>query len=230
MIHVYSIVHNEEFLLPYFLRHYEKFVDKIFIIDDHSEDKTAEIAKTHPKVRYLEYPYWGRFEDDINCTYESLYKTFSTKADWVMLPDTDEFIYHPLLLEVLQQYSEFISVHSGLLKTVGYTMVSDHKPTTKGQIYDEIKTGVRTKTWDKPIIFSPLADVKLGDGRHTAEPDPVQTDIKLLHYRYLGKDWIMERNAKTYPRFDMTDKDRKYRIDKALAYYDKIQPDLKKVI
>ena len=60
-IHVYNIVHNEEFLLPYYLRHYEQFADKIFIFDDESTDRTAEIAKAHPKVTYLKYPGWGRF-------------------------------------------------------------------------------------------------------------------------------------------------------------------------
>ena len=56
MIDVYGIVRNEEFLLPYFLRHYETFAYRIFICDDHTTDRTREIAKTHAKVSLLDYP------------------------------------------------------------------------------------------------------------------------------------------------------------------------------
>jgi glycosyltransferase involved in cell wall biosynthesis len=229
-IDIITLMRNEEFLLPYYLRHYETFANKIYIIDDHSTDRTAEIAKAHPKVVYSVYKHEGVFEDENNEAFENCYKTNCRDSDWVMIPGADEFVYHPQLLEILEQYLDFISVHDGVLKTVGYTMISDHLPTTKGQIYDEIKTGVRTKTWDKPLILWPKLDVKLGNGRHSADPPGIQTSIKLLHYRYLSRDWTINRNAEFYPRFDLSDKDREYRTKKAIAFYDTMSKDLKKVI
>jgi glycosyltransferase involved in cell wall biosynthesis len=37
---------NEERFLPYFLRHYSTFCDKIFIFDNCSTDKSKEIIKS----------------------------------------------------------------------------------------------------------------------------------------------------------------------------------------
>ena len=64
-IDVYSIVRNDRYILPYFLRHYSTFADRIFIIDDHSTDNTVEIVKANPKVTLLPFEYnRGMNEDD----------------------------------------------------------------------------------------------------------------------------------------------------------------------
>jgi len=54
-VHVHSIIRNEEKMLPYFLRHYEAFCEKIFLRIQPSTDKTLEIAKAHPKVTIIKY-------------------------------------------------------------------------------------------------------------------------------------------------------------------------------
>jgi len=71
---VYTICWNNEFILPHFLEHYSQFADRIFIIDDHSTDLTAEIAKAHPMVTYSLYGFSGLNEDEFNDTFYSFYK------------------------------------------------------------------------------------------------------------------------------------------------------------
>jgi hypothetical protein len=101
-------------------------------------------------------------------------------------------------------------------------MVSDHIPTTLNQIYDELKMGFRTPSWDKPIIFDPKLDVKFGDGRHTVNLPTTQTDIKLLHYKYLSVDNYLEHNMVGYRRIKGMDAEqRAYRIERGLSNFEK---------
>src|SRR3989338_1733301 len=102
-VHIFSIMWNEEYILPYFLRHYSTFADKIFIINDHSTDKTTTIARSNNKVTVLDYKYKpGLDEANFNRCFTRYYKKYSRGvADWVMCVDADEFIYHPNLVQNL---------------------------------------------------------------------------------------------------------------------------------
>jgi len=215
-IHVYSVIWNEELIIPYFLRHYSKFA-KITLINHHCTDQTLSIAKG--KARILDYPFDRPFtEGDHSAAFEWAYKKYSRKADWVICVDADEFLYEPV---------SQLSLLSGIVKPVAYMMISEKPPTTDEQIYDEIKTGVRMRSFDKPVMFNPQIDVIFGNGRHTAEArwngmlvQPVQSRIKLLHYKYLGKEYYFERSRLVYPRKDKTDEVIDYRLKKGLRWYD----------
>lgn len=202
VIHVYSIMRNEEDLLPYFLRHYSTFADKIFIIDDKSTDKTVKIAKTNKKVRLLPYKFTeGYFEKERNDCFEGFYKKYSRGvADWVMVVDGDEFIYHKNLVAVLKEQQK---LGRKVIKTAGYTMYSEFFPTTKGQIYEECYMGSRSHLFDKAVIFNPAVDVHFSGGRHETYLPPgidrYRAKILLLHYRYLSVYSSIMRLCKTTP-------------------------------
>lgn len=211
MIHIHSIVWNAEYILPYFLRHYTKFA-KVFIIDDHSTDRTTDIAR-ELGATVLEYPHRKEFHDekDHSNTFVESYKKHSRDADWVMCVDQDEFIYEPNLKGL-----------SGVVKPQAYMMISETMPTGGGQIYDEVKTGIRTPKFDKPVIFDPKLDVTFGDGRHTIQgAEPVESDIKLLHYKYLSRDYYIDNSKLLYPRWGMDDAMMEYRINRGLQWYDR---------
>jgi len=190
VIHVYSIMRNEEALLPYFLRHYSTFADTIFIIDDKSTDKTVKIAKANKKVRLLNYKFTEErhVQEEHTACFEKFYKKYSRgKADWVMCVDGDEFIYHKNLVAVLKKQKRR---GAKVIKPTGYTMYSETFPTTKGQIYEECFMGLRTRSFDKPQIFDPSIDIKFSGGRHKVllpeGIDRTRARVLLLHYRYLS--------------------------------------------
>ena len=215
-IHVHSIVWNAEYLMPYFLRHYTQFA-KVFIIDDHSTDKTVLIAKYFPDVKVETYPYKGLHNEDNHskCLIDSC-KRNSKDADWVMCVDQDEFIYHPDMHSIL-------ALNAGIMKPRAYMMISKEVPKGKGQIYDEVKTGVRTPKFDKPVIFNPEIKLEFGNGRHTvtSEVEPIETALKLLHYKYLSRDYYHKRAMMDYPKWEGMDKKTiNYRINKGLMWFD----------
>lgn len=93
MIETLTFMYNEEFLAPFYLRHYEQFVDKMTIVYDmDSTDKTLEIIKKHPKVKVIEYSFKDMMDDKekvglINMLYR-------TKTDgYILNVDADEFIF-----------------------------------------------------------------------------------------------------------------------------------------
>lgn len=203
-------------MLPYFLRHYTRFAD-VFIIDDHSTDNTRQIAQDAPRTTLLDYKYKSPFtEKDHSKAFIEAYKEHSKDADWVICVDCDEFIYTEDVLGSLVG-------KSGILKPEGYMMISEASPTGDGQIYDEIKTGIRMRQYDKPVIVQPHVELEFGDGRHSVVSDTpiMRADMKLLHYKYLGRDYYQKRSEEVYPRTDMpSDEIRKKRLQMGLKWYD----------
>lgn len=206
-IDVYSNMYNEEFLVPYWLRHYETIADRIFIWEDESTDSTKKILSKHPKVIFLPMEKHG--DDDgywTTCLFPQ-YETYSRGvSDWVIIADADEFIYHPQILEVLKKAKK---QGVQLVKCSGFTMISENPPTTRGQIYDEIKLGLPDQTESKWTIHSPQVHIRYGRGRHVKPLHNrscvlgTETGIKLLHYRYLGKNYFEERDKKIFERNKM---------------------------
>ena len=46
-IYAYAICWNEEIMLPYYLHHYEKFVEKIIIYDNNSKSKLINLINLY---------------------------------------------------------------------------------------------------------------------------------------------------------------------------------------
>ena len=221
-IFVFSIMHNEEVLLPYFLKHYETFAAKIFIVDAHSTDRTIEITKQHPKVEILTCPYGETFtEEDVSFCYQNYYKAWARhKADWAMCVDGDEFVYHP---DIQLALSHARDKSADVIRTTCYTMVADHLPTTKGQIYEELNEGIRSDAQDKPIIFNPERDLMFTSGRHSLvnrdDLHIVKVKVRLLHYRYLTEDYAVERTQTVLDRLNEKERIKAYRIRRNRAWY-----------
>lgn len=197
-IHVYSVMRNEIVLLPYFLRHYEQFAEKIYVFDDKSDDGTKELLEQHPLVTVL--PIEEKVTDEyIGSVLFTRYRSLSRRvADWVICVAGDEFVYHPKITEVLEQCK---AEGKRKIKCSGFTMFSSHPPTTSGQIYDEIKRGLPCRFSNKTVVFDPelLMVWKLGTHsvrKNRRAPAWADTGIKLLHYRFLGEEYYLSRCRK----------------------------------
>lgn len=201
-IWLYCICRNEIRILPYFLRHYCAWVDKLIFYDDQSDDGTRELIQRIDRCELRNWP--GRpgivDHDFLHFAHEQ-WKEARCHADWVIWVDADEFLYHPDMLNLLKGYLD-----SGVQvpQIRGYTMFSRKFPTTPGQIYDEVRTGVIDDVWNKPSIFREIADWTVG--RHgwdytksTPRGSPT-VEIKLLHYRGLGMEYVRWRHARNWER------------------------------
>ena len=192
----YTLCWNEEKMIPFYLRHYERFCDKIIIYDNMSTDSSVTLAKKHPKVEVRQY---GSAEIDERAYLEiknNAYKEERGKADFVIVGDMDEFLYAPdlggLFVRAKRQ-------RAAIICTEGYEMVSDEFPVDDGrQIWEVVDSGVPSGAFSKRVCFSPEVDICFVAGCHHCYPRGKNVKISsvhafLLHYRWLGVKYITER-------------------------------------
>jgi hypothetical protein len=199
-IDVISIMRDEARILPYWLRHYETFATRIFVFEAGSIDNTRQILAAHPKVLTLDQGKVG-LDDAYYTTLFLHYRELSRgMADWVMCVAADEFVYHPSILTKLRALT-----NAGHCKVQlrGYCMYADQFPVGNGQIYDEIQYGYRDKLSTKTILFNPELDLRWHPGMHKELTHnggkPVRNSkITLLHYRYFGLEYYVNRTKKNY--------------------------------
>src|SRR3989344_9703473 len=147
-----------------------------------------------------------------------------------MCVDGDEFIYNRDIVSALENAR---AAGKRVLKTTGYTMMSRTLPKGNGQIYEECTRGLRAKGYDKEIVFDPNLDITFSDGRHSISVAeglrPIKAKLVLLHYRYLSRDYLIERTKNIFARMDMSDEIKAYRLKRGLEMFDKNINNLEKV-
>lgn len=202
-IWTFSICFNESRILPFWLRHYEKFCDQMHVWDDHSTDGTRELLQAHPKVVLHDWEGGNGIDDQkfIEFAHET-YPMARGKADWCIWCDMDEFIYHPDIKKLLEGTKSV-----DVFRTDGYNMVGNGLPVDDGrQIWEIHPMGVSAPVYGKPIVFRSTVKIRWNRGKHDIERQwcnpkiSPSLPIKLLHYRYMGFDYTKERNARNYER------------------------------
>jgi hypothetical protein len=220
-VHVYSLCRDERLMLPYYLRHYEPVAERFFVFDDGSTDGSDALLRSHGKVelgRFQRDPDWpGSFVMSAFKFNNEVWKQSRGEADWVVVCNVDEHLYHPDLLGYLERCR---AAGITALPAVGYQMIARSFPRVDGRLCDHVVHGARWKKMDKLNIFDPnaISDMNWGPGRHRAAPEgdvvyPRAPELKLLHYRYLGLEYLVNRYAQLRPWFGPLDVRRGYDLE-----------------
>jgi hypothetical protein len=199
---LYCICRDELRIMPYFLRHYTPWVERLFFYDDRSIDGTRDIIKACPKAELRDWPgEHGLVDDQFLEFANEVWKEARGHADYVVFVDADEFLYHPNITELLSRY---LAEGVEMPQILGFTMVSKVFPTTTGQIYEEVRTGFPDDVWNKPAIFRKAMWWTVGrHGPDYAQFQPrasATPEIKLLHYRALGMEYVRWRHGRNWAR------------------------------
>jgi hypothetical protein len=214
IIHAHILAYNEEKILPFTLDYYSNICEKIFVYDNMSTDSSDEIYARYPKVEVLK---WNS-NNEINENYyvqikSNSYRKVSRDADWVIVCDCDEILYHPKLIDKLKKYTE-----SGVTvpKVSGHDMVSLTFPEYNGGLITEkITTGSDVYApFCKNIVFNPKLDVHYGIGGHSFQCESAiyskNDELKLLHYKFLGVDYVEKLYKARAERLSDFNKERKF--------------------
>ena len=197
IVHLYTFIYNEERILPFFFKHYEKFVNKFFIYDNNSTDGTKKFVKKRKDVVYLQFDTDNKFDE-----YELVYlrnnewKKSANDADWIIVCDADEFLFFKDKKKLLKLINDGYSV----IRPIGYDMKTKKFPSYNKSITKSVRKGLRIMSLDKPVIFRPdmVNQTNFSFGSHFALPEGRiklynEEDIKLLHYKNLGVDYALEK-------------------------------------
>lgn len=203
--------------MPYLIRHYSTFADKLIFYDGGSTDGTREIIEACPIAELRGWEWWDALDDNVFLMLSNTaWHEARGKADWIIWIDADEFLYHENIRDILATYqADGVTVPH----IDGHTMVSDGPPTGSGQIYDEIRTGFPDLDWGKSALFQPCVDMRFNPGRHSFNEEVAQAkrslraDIKLLHYRALGMDYLRARHARNWARVPSHCRDSNYGVN-----------------
>lgn len=201
-IHYYAPAWNEAAMLPFVYRHYASWVDRFVIFDSDSTDESVEMLRRMPKVEVRRLD-WSLHPDSMIETLrhmaDNCWKESRGSADWVIVADVDEFLYHPDLLGYLGSWR-----NRGVtcIPSLGYEMVSDSFPAPGETLVESRRLGLPHRMLSKLRLFDPNAieETNFGPGGHTANPTgrvvyPKVDEVLLLHYKWLGADYLIRRHA-----------------------------------
>lgn len=205
-------------MLPFFFLHYDQFVDKYFIADHGSTDRSMAILKRHPKVSLRDFACdEASFVESARVHYDHCWKESRGVADWVIICNIDEHFEHPRFLRYLRSCK---TKGITIIHPLGFDMVSTSFPLPSIALRRQVRLGMRAPAFDKPQLFDPnrIQEINFKIGRHVAAPvGQVVEDrsgrIKLLHYKYLGQAYFRQRSAQLSTRMKPLD------VENRLAHY-----------
>lgn len=196
MIEAYVIAWNEEETIHLTIKHYQKFCERVVIYDNHSTDRTVEIAKSLG-CAVKKFGVHGELSDSAykevknNCWKDS-------RFNWVIVVDADEILWHPDLKNVVENSK------GNIFKTFGWNVFSYDMPK---EDWLEITHGHFEANYSKSVIFKPkeLNEINFHIGAHWSTPkgqlrypDEVLT---VFHYRNVGgPERLIERHNQYRPR------------------------------
>jgi hypothetical protein len=197
-------------MLPYFFRHYDSLVDRYFVSDNGSTDRSRDLLAANRKVVLADFRVAGdSFVLGATEHYNHCWKQSRGTADWVIVVNVDEHVYHPDLRGYLQACA---TNGVSILRLEGYNMVADDWPTSPKPLWKSVRHGMRDPIWDKPQVFDPnrIREINFREGRHSASPTgevafPRHEQARLLHYKYLGAEYLVRRHAQLRARFPASD-------------------------
>ena len=196
IIHYYSLCWNEEKILPFVLDYYSEFCEKMIIMDNESDDSSHSIIKSYSNAEVRTYSSNGEIRDDIYLQIKNnVWKESKGKADWVIVCDTDEILFHP---SIMKKLDELKANGVSIIKPFGFDMFSESFP-VKSLL--EIKSGVEdNRHLRKCIIFNPnmIEEINYKAGCHKCYPQGqikyyAKADFKLLHYKSLSLEYLINR-------------------------------------
>ena len=191
-VHLFALCWNDADMLPFFFRHYDRFVSRYVIFDDGSTDGSLDMLRAHPRVElhHLRRADPNSFAISEQLLSNDCWKTHRFLADWVIVTDIDEHLYHPDFPSMLTRYrARGITA----VPALGFQMISEEFPADHELLCETRLYGAPWANMCKLSLFDPsrISEINFTIGRHTAEPEghvvfPDQDELMLLHYKYLG--------------------------------------------
>lgn len=210
-IDLYTRCWNDAHMLGFFFRHYDPVVQRYVVFDDGSTDRSLDLLRSNPKVELRAMPEPSDPTSYVAsgvALFDECWKESCGRADWVIITDIDEHLYHPQLKDYLSHCARHgVSV----VPALGYQMMAEKFPPESCLLSEACTLGAPYPLMSKLNIFSPdkIQKVEFEPGRHNVSlwgsvVAPARDELLLLHYKYLGFENTLRRyqqyNTRRKPR------------------------------
>lgn len=203
-VETFIICWNRESTIHLTINHYRK-LGRVILYDNFSDDRTRDIAE-HLGADVRLFGRAGELDDQ---TYLDIKNHCwkNSAADWVIIVDDDEILYHPNLEHEL---TRGLMQGATIFHVQGFNIHSDLMPVND---WTDILIGEKNENYSKLCIFNPrnITDIRYRYGCHAASPtgNIIYHDTKLilLHYRDVGGvERLIERHNLYKSRLSETNK------------------------
>lgn len=206
-ITVMACCFNEAAILPFFIEHYQRFVGatRIVLQDGGSTDDTAEIVARYPGVELVVKRSEKLDDRELLQIRNEAWKPWRDEADWIIVCDVDEFLYHPDIKAELRRLKD---AGITLPMVEGFEMLSKQFPVHRpGRfLWQDIQAGFAVPDYyNKNLVFDPRIDINYHLGCHSCAPTgPVRRSegmvFRNLHYRMLSHQHIVDKSRRAAAR------------------------------
>lgn len=197
-VEAHIIAYNESEVIALTIKHYLGFCSRVVIYDNYSTDNTREIALSLG-AEVVPFGIEGVLSDDEYIKVKNnVWK--GSDADWVIVCDTDEIIWH-------DQIKDFLWQHIGkcsMIRTYGWQIMSYDMPK---ESFLEITNGFHYENYSKFAVFDPkmLTEISYVVGCHDCRPQgkviKSEDFLYLLHYSNIGgPERLIKKHASYRPR------------------------------
>jgi glycosyltransferase involved in cell wall biosynthesis len=200
---------NEEELLPFFVKHYRRFVDTITVFDNYSTDGTAEVAK-NLGCDVVPFGEPGVL-DERHLLDVKTHGWKRSPADYVIVCDVDEF-----LIAATDNLTRWFTAGVTWVGSRGFQMYSRDMP--KADML-EITRGLPSREYSKHVLFSPkhITHPGYSTGCHAANPQGHvvhASNLPLLcHYHFIGGiNRVVKRYAERAERRSAYNREHRYAL------------------
>lgn len=207
-IDIFTLCYNEIRIIPYVIDYWKRIARHVYVYDNGSTDGSIEYLRRYDFITVIPYYSDGELNDlrylDIK---NNVWKM--SDADFVIVCDMDECVYHENLIDVLtymKRHNQTIS-ETCFINTIS-EIEQEH---VDGKLYHEYD-GTRlniNKIHDKCLIFDPhmITDIYYHPGCHVCQPqghvslyDRQERDpIKTIHIKDLSLSYKLDK-IHTYQR------------------------------
>jgi glycosyltransferase involved in cell wall biosynthesis len=200
-------VYNESTFLPDFLKFYSPEVDKIYVLDNESDDGSIAICSKYPNVEVSSYSTKGSFDENIK--HASLMEKrheVSKNYDYTLILDADEFVVPKAggsIRATIERTKRLDLYGTDGWNIYGYPDDTPYDPARP--ILDQRKRGVPNEYYSKPIIGKSSIAYNYVLGSHYIKNGstvvrPAGIHFWLFHLRGFDEEIFIKRAMKWVSR------------------------------